>query len=55
MEKKIALVWAVIWGLVSILSIIALFWNPAHIATAVISVGMTVLFVYDYITSKNIK
>lgn len=44
---------AIIWGVVLILAIVAVFWNPAHFVTAGIAAAFCGTFVYDYIQEKK--
>ena len=52
---KAAIFWAIVWGLVFVLSLVALWWNVGHIFTAIISGGFTVAFVVDYVQSIRRK
>jgi len=54
MDKVTAIFWAVVWGIVFALSIAAIFWNPCHIVTAVISGVLCGLFIHDYRKTKNL-
>lgn len=53
-EKLTGLVWAIVWAILLILAIVAIFWNPAHWVMAFIAVCMTVLFIHDYRTTRNL-
>ena len=53
MDKGSAIFWAVVWGIIFILAIAAMFWNPCHIATAVISGVFCGLFIHDYRKTKG--
>lgn len=55
MEKFVALWWAIIWGLVCVLCVIAIFWNPAHVATGCISALMCGVFLWDYFKTEKRK
>ena len=52
--KHVNLFWAIVWGIMVVLSVVGIFWNPAHIFTALISAGFCGLFIYDYIKEKNV-
>lgn len=53
-EKFNGLVWAAIWAVILVLCIVAIFWNPAHWITAFVAVCMTVLFIHDFRTTRNL-
>lgn len=55
MDKYVALWWAAIWGLVGLLSVVAMFWNPAQIASVIICGVMCGLFIYDYLKGKELN
>ena len=55
MEKYVALWWAAIWGLVGLLSVVAMFWNPAQIGSVIICGVMCGLFIYDYLKGKKLN
>lgn len=52
--EKTNLVWAIIWGLVFVTAVVGIFWNWAHIFTALVSLFFFVAFVRDYIKTKNL-
>jgi hypothetical protein len=54
MEKFINKFWAIVWTVMCVLCIVAIFWNPAHWVTAGASGLMAVLFWADYIKTKNV-
>lgn len=45
---KLNLFWAIVWTLVAVLSLVAIFWNPSHYFTLAIAVGFAAMFWYDY-------
>lgn len=51
--EKINLAWAVIWGVMFVLCVVAIFWNPSHFFTAAISAVFTYMFLSDYIKAKR--
>lgn len=53
-EKLTGLVWAIVWAVIFILAIVAVFWNPAHWITAFVAACMTVLFIHDYRITRNL-
>lgn len=53
--EKVNLFWAVVWGLVCILAIIGIFWNPSQWATAVICGCFCGAFIWDYVKEKRMK
>lgn len=53
--EKVNLFWAIVWGLMFAVAIVAIFWNPAHYFTAAISAIFFALFVKDYIETKRLK
>lgn len=46
--EKLSLGWAIVWGFVFIMSIVAVFWNPAHFFTMAISGMFFYMFIRDY-------
>ena len=54
MEKKMNLFWAIVWGLMLVTSIVAVFWNPSHFFTMVVSAVFFGLFLHDYIKCRNL-
>lgn len=52
---KASLFWACVWGVVFILSVIGICWNPAQILNAVISFGLCAAFIYDYIKYRPLR
>lgn len=53
--EKVNLFWAIVWGLIFALSVVAIFWNPSHFFTAAISAVLCALFIKDYIEEKRRK
>ena len=53
--EKINLAWAVIWGVLFILCVVGIFWNPAHYITSAISAIFFGMFIADYIKVKRMK
>lgn len=51
--EKINLAWAIIWGVMFVLCVVAIFWNPSHFFTAAISAVFTYMFLSDYIKAKR--
>lgn len=51
---KINLFWAVIWTLMAILCLAAIFWNPSHFIAIAISLVFAGMFWYDYKKTKNL-
>jgi len=54
MDKVTAIFWAVISGIIFVLSIVSIFWNPCHILTAIISGTLCALFIRDYRKTKKL-
>lgn len=52
--KHVNLFWAIVWGLVCVLAIVGIFWNPAHFVTAAISAVFCGAFISDYIKTKDV-
>lgn len=52
--KKVNLFWAIIWTVMTVLSVVAIFWNPSHFLTLGISAVMAVAFWSDYKKSKDV-
>lgn len=53
MDKGTAIFWAIVWGIVFGLSIVAIWWNPCHFVTAIISGVFCALFIHDYRKTKG--
>lgn len=53
MERKINLVWAIIWTVMAALCLLAMFWNPSHFFTLAISVLFAVIYWHDYRKTKG--
>lgn len=51
--KKINLFWAVVWSLMALISVAAIFWNPSHYFTLAISVAFAAMFWHDYRQTKG--
>ena len=51
--EKINLAWAIIWGFVFVMSVVAVFWNPAHFFTMVVSAIFCYMFIRDYRKEKR--
>lgn len=54
MDKVTAIFWAIIFGIIFVLSIVSIFWNPCHILTAIISGTLCALFIRDYRKTKKL-
>lgn len=54
-DMETSIFWAIVWGLVLVLSLVAIWWNPCHIFTAIIAGGFMVAFVVDYVQYKRRK
>ena len=54
MGRQSAIFWAVVFGIIFVLSIVSIFWNPCHIFTAIISGTLCALFIRDYRETKNL-
>ncbi len=52
--KKVNLFWAIIWTVMAVLCLVAIFWNPSHFLTLAISAVMAGMFWYDYRKSKDV-
>lgn len=52
-ENFLNLFWAIVWGLVTVLSIVGVFWNPSSVITAVLSACMFGVFFVEYIKEKR--
>lgn len=52
--EKINLVWAIIWSVMAILCLVAIFWNPSHFLTLAISLFFAVMFWHDYKKTKDL-
>ena len=53
--KTTAIFWACVWGIVFILGIVGIFWNPAQILTVIISGGFCAAFIADYIKARRLE
>lgn len=51
--KKINLAWAIIWSVLAITCVVAIFWNPAHFFTLIISIVFATMFWNDYRKTKG--
>ena len=51
---KINLFWAIIWSVMAILSLVAIFWNPSHFLTLAASVMFAAMFWHDYKQEKDL-
>lgn len=47
--------WAIVWGVVFVLSLVAIWWNPCHIFTAIIAGAFMVAFIVDFVQYKRRK
>lgn len=54
-ENLLNLFWATIFGLITVLSVVGIFWNPSSIITAVLSLFMCVVFIVEYIRVQRMK
>lgn len=52
-DDVLNLFWAIIWGLVTVLTIVGIFWNPSSVIGAVLSGCMFAAFVVEYINEKR--
>lgn len=52
-ENFLNLFWAIVWGLVTVLSIVGIFWNPSSVISAVLSGCMFAVFVVEYIKENR--
>jgi len=52
-ENLLDLFWAIVWGLVTVLAIVGIFWNPSSVISAVLSGCMFAVFVVEYIKEKR--
>ena len=52
-ENFLNLLWAIVWGLVTVLSIVGIFWNPSSVNSAVLSGCMFAVFVVEYIKENR--
>jgi hypothetical protein len=52
--KQANLFWAIVWGVICVLCVIGIFWNPCQIATAVIAGFFCGMFIHDYRKTKDI-
>lgn len=50
-----SLFWAIVWAIVLVLSIVAIFWNPSHFITLGFSAFFTGAFIRDYIKTRPFK
>lgn len=55
MEKLINKFHAIVWTIMAVSCIVAMFWNPAHWVTAVMSGFMAGMFWAEYAKTKKIK
>lgn len=51
--EKVNLFWAIVWSVVAVLCIVAIFWNPSHFFTLAIAVFFALLFWHDYRKTKG--
>lgn len=49
------LFWAIVWGLITVLTVVGIFWNPAQFVAAIIAGCMFVVFVKEYVRIKRMK
>lgn len=52
-ENFLNLFWAIVWGLVTVLCIVGIFWNPSSVISALLSGCMFVVFVVEYIKENR--
>lgn len=52
-ENFLNLFWAIVWGLVTVLSIVGIFWNPSSVISAVLSGCMFAAFLVEYIKENR--
>lgn len=55
MEKLINKFHAIVWTILCVFCVVAMFWNPAHWVTAGMSGLMAVAFWIEYAKTKKIK
>lgn len=53
--KYVNLFWAIVWGVCFILAVLAIFWNPAQIFSAIIAGGICAAFIVDYVKERKLK
>ncbi len=54
-DMETSIFWAIVWGLVFVLSVVAIWWNVCHIFSAIIAGGFMIAFVVDYVQYKRRK
>lgn len=47
--------WAIVWGVVFVLSLVAIWWNVSHVLTAIIAGAFMVAFIVDFVQYKRRK
>ena len=47
------LVWAIVWGVVFLLALVSVWWNPGHFVTLALSGIMCGLFIHDYVKTRG--
>ena len=52
-ENFLNLFWSIVWGLVTVLSIVGIFWKPSSVISAVLSGCMFAVFVVEYIKENR--
>ena len=49
------LFWAIVWGLVTALCIVGIFWNSSQIIVAILAFGITLVFLVEYFRFRRLK
>jgi hypothetical protein len=52
--EKANLFWAILWTVMFVLSVVAIFWNPSHLFTMAVSALFAGMFWYDYRKTKGL-
>ena len=49
------LFWAIVWGLITVLAVVGIFWKPAIYVVVVLAAVMFGVFLHDYVRILRMK
>ena len=49
------LFWAIVWGLITVLAVVGIFWKPAIFIVIAAAASLCGMFIYDYVRVKRMK
>jgi hypothetical protein len=52
--EKVNLFWAIIWSIMAVFCLIAIFWNPAQFLMLAISGAFAVMYWHEYHETKDV-